>query len=76
MKNYLGVEMDYVGYVRFDERVIMSSENITPFVFRHHRCRASRDMYEIVARVVPTNGKHMSYRTFKGELKRHAKLWA
>ena len=48
VKNFLIIDMDYIGYMEFDDRVVHSSEKIVPFIFKYPKCDATKNVYQII----------------------------
>jgi len=78
VKSFLLIDMEYAGHIVFDERVVHSSENIIPFIFKYPKCDATKNIYRVIT-TLHNNNSHSSlksFRSFKQELKKLNKKWA
>ena len=77
VKNFLVIDMDYVGHIKFDDRVVYSSEKIIPFIFKYPNCVPTKNMFQIIDTLLSDNMRILrkSYRYFKQEIKKHRKNW-
>jgi flagellar biosynthesis protein FlhG len=78
VRNYLGIEMECLGNLSFEEKVIASSEDIVPFLFRYPNCSTAKDLFQILTRlgVSPQeNYGRASFRRFRSAAKKQASNW-
>ena len=77
VKNYLRVEMDYVGAVEYDKRVIYASEKIIPFMFRYPKVTATKEIFELIERLNPHQRTMTinSFRKFRKEIQKASTAW-
>ena len=47
-KEYLGVQLEYVGFVEYDQKVIDASEKMMPFLLEYPNCAASKNVIGII----------------------------
>ena len=48
VKEYLSVEMDYLGHMEYDERVVDACENMHPFLLKYPTSKVSLSVYNIL----------------------------
>ena len=77
VKNYLAVDLNYLGHIDYDENVIYSSEQIEPFLLHFPKCNAAKDLFRIIERIeILENDRTMkSYREFKNSVKKINRFW-
>ena len=77
VKNFLIIDMDYIGYMEFDDRVVHSSEKIVPFIFKYPKCAPTKNIFQIIDRLRNYNSKRIrkSFEYFKKEIKKYSKYW-
>jgi len=79
VKEYLSVEMDYLGHMEYDERVVDASEDMHPFLLKFPTCRVSLSVYNILFnlgvqdRQLRYDGK--SYKKMSKGVRMESKLW-
>ena len=75
-RQFLGVNVDYLGVINDDLKVMEATENMLPFVLLFPECKASRDVYHLLARMGVEdqlgrlNTQHLSKFTQMGRMKR------
>ena len=75
-KDYLKISVDYLGHVEVDQRVVDSAEKMMPFVLEYPKCSASKNLFEIVKKIISINkAKDKSFRRFKKDMKTEARQW-
>lgn len=52
VKEFLNTEISYIGHIRYDTNVIISSENLTPLLLAFPKTQASEDIYEITSKII------------------------
>jgi len=77
VRNFLVIDMDYVGHIEFDNRVVHSSEKIIPFIFKYPNCIPTKNTYQIIDKLRSNNLRVLrkSFRHFRNEIKKHSKDW-
>ena len=48
VREYLNVEIDYLGHIENDERVVDACENMRPFLLEEHTSKVSLSLYSIL----------------------------
>jgi len=78
VKNFLIIDMDYVGYMKFDDRVVYSSEKIVPFIFKYPKCAPTKNIFQIIDKLCSYNSKQLRkpFEYFKKEIKKYSKYWS
>jgi len=78
VKLFLDIEMEYLGGIKFDKRIIQSSEKIYPFIFQFPGEKITKNLFSILDTVNNYEMHNHSVRTFKHFrtlLKQEQKSW-
>lgn len=65
VKSFLNIEMHYLGGIKFDKRIIQSSEKICPFIFQFPGAKITRRLFSILNTLNNFERPDYSGRTFK-----------
>lgn len=74
-KEYLGIQLDYLGFIEYDQKVIDASEKMMPFLLEYPNCSASQNIFKILYSLGITQNDG-SERSFKKELSKEMKTVA
>ncbi len=75
-KEFLNIEVKYLGYIALDYHVVDSSEKMLPFILTHRRCGASKNIFQIVKTLIEIDRqREKTFRTFKKDMKSEARKW-
>lgn len=78
VKTFLAIDVEFIGKLKFDKRIILSSEKIFPFILHYPNARITRNLYSILNDLNTVDMKHhsvRSFRHFRSLLKKQQKLW-
>lgn len=78
VKTFLEIEVDNLGELKYDKRIIQSSEDIFPFVLRYPNAKITKNLFSILSDLNTSDMKYHDVRTFKrfrSLLKQQQKLW-
>ncbi len=78
VRTFLEVNMDFIGTLRYDKRIIQTSEDIYPFSIRYPNAAISKNLFSILSSLYSfEQSKHdvNTFRQFKALLKDQKKLW-
>jgi flagellar biosynthesis protein FlhG len=79
VREYLSVEVDYLGHIEYDDKVVDASENMRPFLLEYPTSRVALSVYNILFhmgiedRQLRYDGK--SYRKMSKGVRLESKLW-
>jgi len=57
-KKYLGIEMNYIGHIPYDEKVNESIKKYKPFLLEFPQCQASVSAGQVVKKLIELNENH------------------
>lgn len=78
VRTFLQIDVNFIGEMRYDKRIIKSSENVFPFIIRYPGSSISKNLFSILTDLNTTDMKYHSVRTFrqfKSLLKKQQKNW-
>ena len=79
VREYLSVEMEYLGHIEYDERVVDACENMRPFLLEQPNSKVSRNIYNILFNVGVTDRQlrynRKSYKKMSKGVRLESKLW-
>ena len=77
-KDLLGINIELLGLINNDERVMDASEKSMPFLIEYPSCRASKDIYKIIYKMNVKNPDYSNRRfikIFEERMKGEKKKW-
>lgn len=78
VKSFLGVEMQFIGSLKYDKRIIQSSEKVYPFLIHYPKSKVTKNLYTIIDTL---NSSEMpihevrTYKEFLQKLKEEKNRW-
>jgi len=78
VKTFLGVDMEYIGSLKYDKRIIQSSEKVYPFIYHYPKAKITKNLFSILNTLNGTDMHIHEVRTFKqfySLLKEQQKNW-
>ena len=78
VKSFLNIDMHYLGGIKFDTRIILSSEKICPFIFQFSGAKITRKLFSILSILnqhEQPNHSVNTFKEFKELIKQQKKVW-
>lgn len=79
VREYLSIEMDYLGHMEYDERVVDACENMRPFLLEQPNSKVSLNIYNILFNMGVTDRQlrydSKSYKKMSKGVRLESKLW-
>jgi flagellar biosynthesis protein FlhG len=79
VREYLSVEMDYLGHIEYDDRVVDACENMRPFLLEQPNSKVSLSIYNILFNMGVTDRQlrydSKSYKKMSKGVRLESKLW-
>ncbi|MCP4724404.1 MAG: MinD/ParA family protein [bacterium] len=78
VQKFMNIDMDYVGGLKFDSKIMESSEKSFPYLCRFPKSSNSKNMFEILDTLNSVDMKHhevKSFKEFRKRLKDYQKNW-
>jgi len=79
VREYLSVEMEYLGHIEYDERVVDACENMRPFLLEQPNSKVSLSIYNILFNMGVTDRQlrydRKSYKKMSKGARLESKLW-
>ena len=79
VREYLSVEMEYLGHMEYDERVVDACENMRPFLLEQPNSKVSLSIYNILFNMGVTDRQlrydRKSYKKMSKGVRLESKLW-
>lgn len=79
VREYLSVEMEYLGHIEYDERVVDACENMRPFLLEQPNSKVSLSIYNILFNMGVTDRQlrydRKSYKKMSKGVRLESKLW-
>lgn len=78
VEKFLSIDMDYLGAVSFDKKIVESSMKSFPVICRYPKSRVTKSVYNLLDKMVGFDLDHndvTSFRQFSKKLKELSKKW-
>ncbi len=75
-KDYLRVDVEYVGHIDVDQHVIDATEKLMPFFLKYPTCDASKNLFDVIKNLIASQEREeKSFRRFKKDMKIESQQW-
>ena len=79
VREYRSVEIEYLGHIEYDERVVDACENMRPFLLEQPNSKVSLSIYNILFNMGVTDRQlrydRKSYKKMSKGVRLESKLW-